>query len=157
MIIFLFGGILEGIKQAWHYVTSAVERGIKSVTSYERVKEAGLDVIKDSWVESWDLYEAAKEAWDKIRDLPEFYKISPEFSVATPFDWRQQHIMKMKIHAVDANTGEWVEQWITVESNTELSKAEWLMQADEAVTDSPFGYTYDIQYVSEYEYYQKGQ
>lgn len=156
MVILFFGGILEGIKQSWHFITSSVERGLTSVQSYVQARRGGLAVTEAHWKAGVGLYEEAKEAWEKIMDIPGGYKISEEFSIASPFDWRRQHVMKMKIHGFDTNTGEQIEQWITVESDTELSKYEWLNRADAAVTDSPFGYSYEIGYVSEYEYYQKG-
>jgi hypothetical protein len=156
LIILIFGGIVTAVKNVFHYVTSAVERAIGSSESYDQATSAGLSTDQDSWIETYDLYSEAREGWQRIVDLPEFYKVSEEFSVSSPFDWRQQHIMKMKIHGKDLNTGELVEQWITVENDTALSKTEWLQKGNEAVIDSPFGYSYEIDFVSEYEYYQKG-
>lgn len=155
-MVFIFGGILEGIKQSWHYVTSSVNRGLTATQSYIQIKRAGLAVSESLWKESYDTFRESQNTWKKIMEVPEYYKIGEQLAVKSPFDWKRQHIMKMKINAVDVNTGKWVEQWITVENDTALSKREWLLKADDAVMNSPFGYSYHIQYVSEYEYYQKG-
>lgn len=155
MIIFFFGGILSGIKQSWHYIQSAVNRGLTSAISYVQARRGGLDVSEPDWSEGFGLAQEIKAGWQGILDMPAEYKVSEEFSVTSPFDWRRQHIMKMKIHGVDLATGQVVEQWITVESDGPLTKSEWLGKADEAVTESPFGYSYAIDFVSEYEYYQK--
>ncbi len=155
MIIFLFGGILGSLKQVWHYVQSSVSRGLTSAQSYIQATSGGLEVSEGDWFAGVSLGQEVRDGWKGILEMPETYKVSEEFALPSPFDWRRQHIMKMKIHGVDLNTGEMVEQWITVENNRALSKSEWLRKADEAVFASPFGYSYSIDFVSEYEYYQK--
>lgn len=156
MIILIFGGILEGIKRIGHWVHSAVKHGIGVREAEELIGPLDRTVDATEFRQAYDAYQEARSGWQQIRDIPEQYKIAEEFSATSPFDWRQQHIMKMKIHGTDLNTGEQIEQWITVESDNALSKSEWLNLADNAVSDSPFGYSYDIDYVSDYEYYQKG-
>ncbi len=154
-MVFFLGGILKGITQAWHYVASAVDRGLTAVGSYVQVSDAGIVVSQKDWEQSYDLLKEAQEGWRKITDIPEFYSIPGQFALDSPFDWRRRHVMKMKIQGVDLNTGESIEQWITVENDKALTKSQWLGLADQAVSDSPFGYDYRIDYVSEYEYYQR--
>lgn len=152
-----FGGILEGAKRVWHFITSGVRSGVESAavtTALEPVQ----DIFDISTVdETYGLYDEAIDNWQKIHNIPDFHTISEDFSLSSPFDWKQDHIMQMRIQGIDLNTGEQVDTWITVENDRAVSKDEWLGMAQEAVEDSPFGYSYSVDYVAEWEYYTKGR
>lgn len=155
MIILQIGSIFGAIKEAWHFVGSAVKSAIGSEEA-QRLITPISDLLKPQDVDLYyGLYSEAVEAWQKITNIPDEYLVNKEFAILSPFDWRQEHIVKMRIHGIDTITGELVDTWITVESNKELTKGEWLQLGQEAVFDSPFGYSYEIEYASEFEYYIK--
>lgn len=155
MTILILGSLISGAKEVWHYVVSSVDRGIDVITSREIITPISDVLDDDEFRDTYALASDALDAWGQIANIPESYTVSDSFAIESDFDWRQNHIMKMKIHGVDINTGETIEQWITVESEKPLSRGEWLNLGQEAVTDSPFGYSYEIEYVSEYEYFTK--
>lgn len=156
MIIFSFGSIFGAIKEAWHYVGSAVKRGVSSERLSEIITPISSILSPEDIDLYYGLYEDAVENWQRITQIPEEHLIREEFSIKSGFDWREDHIMRMRISGTDINTGELIDSWITVESERELTRGEWLQAGQEAVFDSPFGYSYEIDYVSEYEYYIKG-
>lgn len=156
MTIFILGGLGQFVKDAWHYVTSAVRSDVPREVASKIISPIS-DFLDDSDIDVYyGLYEDSVEVWQRIHNIPNEHTITETYAIDTPFDWRRQHVMKMRVQGIDINTGQLIDSWITVESDTELSKGEWLNLAQEAVIDSPFGYSWEVDYVAEYEYYQKG-
>ena len=149
------GGLFGIIKQAFSYVVSGAERALGAVETVGQVIRGGIGIPEEKGISIYETVTDYQEAWAGLLDIPKEYKVSETFASPSPFDWRQKHVMQMKIQYTDLQTGEMGENWITVESDTELSMAEWETLADEAVAASPLGYFWDIDYIDEYRYYTK--
>ena len=149
------GGLFGIIKQAFGYISSGVEKALGAVETVGQVIRGGIEIPEEKGISIYETVTGYQETWAQLLDIPKEYKVREAFASPSPFDWRQKHIMQMKIQYTDLQTGEMGEGWITVESDTELSMAEWETLADNAVAASPLGYFWDIDYIDEYRYYTK--
>lgn len=155
MIVLLLGSISGVISEAWQYVTSSVGSGVEGLrSSAEAIREAfGIDYETIRTYQ--DIAEEAKSAWERLNELPDFYRVNRNFALETDFDFRRDYVMHMKVHAFDLNTGEYIDQWITVESDEALTKQQWFDLGREATFDTPFGTDLVLEYATEFQYYVK--
>lgn len=154
MILFL-GGLLGPIKEAWHFVKSAVKSRVESSVAYAQTIAGGLKVEKDTYLVSYDFYEQSVRDWQTISQLNFDELVTSDLAISTTFDWREKHILQARIQGTNTQTGESIDRWITVENDTELTKGEWMNAAQGAVDDSIGSDPTDIDYIAEYEYYVK--
>jgi hypothetical protein len=148
-----FGRIGETAKGWFGFIESAVVKGIGAVRAFSSFQVVDVGIDEAEFSAAYTTRERAGEIWNQITRIPSTYLVSERFGVVSPFDWSKKHVMKMKIEFTDLNTKERGVQWITVESDTELSKAEWEAMAQTGVLDSPAGYNYWIEGISDYQYY----
>ncbi len=154
-MIILIGGIFGAISQSWHYIKSAVKSGIESSVAFTQTIAGGLKPDLEPYEVAYDFYEQSVADWQSIGQLNYDELIPSNMSMSTPFDWRDKHIMQMRIQGTNPQTGESVDRWITVENNRELTKGEWLTAGQQAVDESVGSDPTDIDYIAEYEYYTK--
>jgi hypothetical protein len=148
-----FGFLTGAAKQAFSYIQSGVEKGLSALETIEAVIKSGLGISEEGGVVIYETLSGFGNVWAKISEMPNTYKVGENFGMSSPFDFRQKHVMQMKIEYTDLATGEKGETWITVENDTALSKQEWLNLGDNAVANSPMGYQWSIDYVDEFKYY----
>ena len=156
MIILFLGGILSAAKESWHFITSAVKSGVESAVSYGQSIAGGLTVDKETYDVSYDFYEKSVKEWQAISQLNFDDLIPDNLAAISPFDWREKHVIQMRIQGINPITGEQVDRWITVESDKELTKGEWLTAGQSAVDEGIGSDPTEIDFVAEYEYYVKG-
>lgn len=154
-MIFVLGGLTSSIKRGWQYIVSSVVRDIGQLSQDAKTiaDELGLDISEVTKYQ--DVAKDALDAWQKLIDLPDFYRVTSKFGIETPFDYRDKYIMQMKVHAWDKNTGEFVDQWITVESGSRKTKQEWFELARQATIDTPFGTDLVLEYATDFRYYER--
>lgn len=159
-VILVLGGLWGGIKQATrsvaHWVSSAVSSGVGQQEAYDDIADVlSDDVDIEEFLGQYDLYQDALPTWDKIKDIPETHIVSEEFALPTSLDYRRNHIMKMKVSAYDVASENFVEQWITVESDKLLTRAEWEREATKNTLDTLAGTNLVIVDILETQYYVK--
>lgn len=149
----VFGFFTKAIEKAWSYVEKAVETGLSSIEGFTQYISGGGDIDQDEFSGAYVTRTQAKETWAGIKAIPRTYRVSGEFAVISPFDWARKHVMKMRVEFTDLQTGEKGQQWITVESDEQMSLAEWQAEGQTVVMDSPMGYQYWVDNVADYQYY----
>lgn len=152
----IWGGVKSAIKQATTWVSSAVKSSLGAEETYQDISDfLDPDLTEGEFIGQYELYEDSLGVWSKITDLPDFYRIPENFATPTSLDYRQKHIMKMKVQAFDLNTDEVIERWITVESDTPMQKSSWISAGQSAASDTLAGTDLIIEEVLEFEYYIK--
>lgn len=154
-MVILIGGIFGAIGQTWHYIKSAVKSGIESSIAFTQTIAGGLTPELEPYEVAYDFYDQSVADWQTIGQMNYDELIPSDMAMSTPFDWRDKHIMQMRIQGINSQTGESVDRWITVENDREMTKGEWLTAAQGAVDESVGSDPTDIDYIAEYEYYTK--
>jgi len=149
----VFGFFTKAIEKAWSYVEKAVETGLSSIEGFTQYISGGGDIEQDEFAGAYVTRTQAKETWEGIKAIPSTYRVSGEFAVISPFDWARKHVMKMKVEFTSLSTGETSQQWITVESDTQLSLQEWESEARNVVMEGPITEDYIIESILDYQYY----
>lgn len=149
----ILGGFTQAIKSGWQYIASAVEKGIERASGFAQFISGGLEISEEAFAGTYGTLSEAKESWDKIKAIPDTYKISKNFGISSPFDWSQKHVMKMKVEVFDFTDKTFGKSWITVESDTELTMMEWKENAIEASTESVTGTDFKIFAFLDFQYY----
>lgn len=161
-MIFILGSLGSGLNKAWQYIQSGVVSGVQSSIEIARTVAEGLKEDYTEVLAGVSTVEDIERGFTKLADIPDFYSVTSEFAAETTFDYEQNHVMKMKVHGTDKATGLNVDSWVTVESKTglnadgrKMTKQDWFNSAQEGVFESPFGYSWDLDYADEFEYYIK--
>jgi len=149
----ILGGFTQAIKSGWQYIASAVEKGIEKAEGFAQFVSGGMEIPEEAFAGTYGTLSTAEKSWDKISLIPDTYKLSKNFGIYSPFDWDRKHVLKMKVEYFDFKTKTFGSQWVTVESDKELTIAEWKENAQEAVTDSPAGYDYQLLAFTSFQYY----
>lgn len=147
------GFLSSALSGVWSFAKAAVTSGYDKLESFADVVAGGLTVSSEDWSEAFDVMEQQKEVWGAIKAIPETYRVKGEFGLQSELDWRDKHVMTMKVEAYDFDTGETSERWITVENDTELTRAEWNDLAFSEFGDADTGGYLDIYSILDYEYY----
>ncbi len=151
----IFGGVTGAVRQVAHFVSSSVSRGLGAVKSYSSVRDLVAGVTETDWTKQYDIFKSGKDAWSRISDIPSEYIVTDEFALDTSFAYKGQNVMRLKLSALDLDTGEFLEKWVTVESDKKHSREAWIGMASDSVSESLAGYNYEVIEVLDYEYLQR--
>lgn len=151
----IFGRFAEAITSAWAYVESSVTRGLSAIEGVTQYISGGGDIEEEAFATAHASRREAEDVWRGIQNIPRTYRVTESFSFSSPFDWNQKYIMKMKAEFTDYATGEKSTSWITVESDTELTRAEWEDEAQQALLTLPTTLPKWIDSIEEWQYYTK--
>jgi hypothetical protein len=149
----LFGGFTQAVSRVFGYASAAVSRGLEVGEAFTQYVAGGGTEGEKPFSLAQEAYDSSKRDWSKIGDIPREYRISSEFALDTGFDWREEHVMKMEVLYRDNETGEHGRKWVTVESNTEMTRQEWEYNAQSIIQETPTSGDLEVYGVISYEYY----
>ena len=118
----------------------AIQRGAsEGMTAKAALIEyrAGGGKIRDAWWGSLFRETFAQVGTrEKVKDIPYTYTV-PD-SMFQPVDWdlREKYVMQMEVSGISPLTGNRVTRWVTLETDTLVTKYEYLSGAQEAITDT---------------------
>lgn len=143
------------VKGAFDFIKSGFERGLDVFKIFSSIKGEFRGLDFDTTDAIFSSIKSISEDWTRIEDIPPSYLVRESFAHPIGFDYRQKHIMEMKIYGKDLVTREEGERWITVESDREMTRAEWDFYATQAIENSVGSNPTDIYEILEYNYYIK--
>jgi hypothetical protein len=149
----MFGSIGSAIQSGWQFIASGVKSGVESTISIARNVSEALSLEYEDVLSGVETAQEAVSAWTKLNELPGFYDVTDKFALKTTFDYREKYVMQMEVVGKDTVSGKDINVWVTLENDKPLTKEEWLEYARKEFTDHPFGYSYIIDYVNDWNYY----
>lgn len=150
-------GFVEKIKSAWGYIESAVSSGLDRAGSFVQYVSGGGEVDRTDWFRGYDVVKEGETGWDRLPYVPKSYVVGEQFANESPFDWRQQYVMKMKLSVKDLQTGEFSERWVTVESDELMTMEEWEYYGAESGLQGLEGSEFETMDFLEYEFFQRSE
>lgn len=120
-------------KNAFAFVRRAVADGMSGRSSVKAFRDGGGHIGNEAW---FSLYKSAFNMYgwkETIKQVPETYNVRENMFTHTDFDFREEYVMQMKVSGYSEELGQRVTKWVTVESDSILTKTEWRWGAQEAV------------------------
>lgn len=141
------------IKGIFQYILQGVGLG-KVYSKIESILKPEIKLIEQQQLLS--KYHDVKEIYEKgklIESLFSLNRIDKSLGTVSAWDWKREFTMRAKISGYDAISGGFLEQYVTVNSDTPLSKEEWINMLEQAGS-SLFGrYEISVKSVSDFQYF----
>jgi len=143
------------INKAWEYVVRGAKEGLSATEALRQYRSGGGAISNEYW---YDAYNEAKDLamlGEQIGELPDFYTVNEYLAIDSPFRWQQEWVMQMEVTGRDPETGEEISRWVTVESDTPLTKSEYQESAQASITANPGSSPFEIAGVIDWTFYHR--
>lgn len=145
----------KSINVAWEFVVRAAKEGLTATESLRQYRAGGGAIRNQYWYDAFSEAQVVDEIGQQIQDLPDFYMVNEHLATDSPFAWRQEWVMQMEVTGDDPETQEQYTRWITVESDSPLTKQEYGDAAQNSIDGTPGSIPFMILDVTDYVFYRR--
>jgi len=119
----------SAMKSVFQFVRKAVYGLIERETAIETITRGIPDISREEVSKLWDVAEYEPTKSEKLMDLPKTYVPSVELGTLVDWDLKQKYAMQVNVHFWSESRQEWMDMWVTAESDEPLAMVEWDMEA----------------------------
>lgn len=123
-------------REAYGFIRRAVDEGLSATYALGQFREGGGSIRNQWW---YELYREtfANIGWrETIEELPDSYTISEKMYRQVDWDLREKYAVMGKVRGWSEELGQYIEKWVTVESDRPLTKGEFRGYMQQAIDDT---------------------